>query len=105
MNNGLEPKVIEQLVVLFPALAAWSIVVMLAMIGSGVAFLARKFLMRLDVQDDTLRDIKNLLASEVGKLRELHHDIDRRVVRLESLQDAEGSKWGRRRDDHNGGSA
>lgn len=94
--------VVEQLVIQFPTLAAWLIVGLVAIIAFGGALATRKFLARLDTQDESLRKIEELLASEIGKLREMHHDIDRRVVRLE-VQNEE--KRGRRWDDqdHNGG--
>lgn len=90
--------VVEQLVIQFPSLAAWLIVGLVAIIAGGGALATRKFLARLDTQDDSLRKIEELLASEIGKLREMHHDVDKRVVRLEA-QSAENR--GRRWDDHN----
>lgn len=99
----METRVIEQFVVQFPAVAAWLIVALLAALTGGAALMGRRFMARLDTQDNTLIEIKNLLASEIGKLRELHHDIDKRVVRLEAVQSAEGVKYGRRADDHFGG--
>ena len=93
-----EAKIVEQLVVLFPTVAAWLIVGLVALIAAGGGIAVRKFMARLDSQDSTLGQIKELLASEIGKLRELHHDIDKRVVRLEAQAD-NGSKWGRRAGD------
>lgn len=98
-----ETKIVEQLVVLFPALAAWTIVALVALIAAGGGLAVRMFMRRLKKQDDTLAEIKNLLASEVGKLREMHHDIDVRVARLEEHRRLDN--YGRRWDDanHNGG--
>lgn len=99
-----EHEVVEQIVVLFPVLAAWLIVALVAVIATGGAFAVRKFLFRMDRQDVALGDIKELLASEVSKLREMHHDIDVRVARLEEHRRLDN--YGRRWDDqnHNGGS-
>lgn len=96
--NG-ESKIVEQIVVMFPSLAAWLIVGLVGVIVAGGGLAVRKFMSRLDSQDNTLGQIKELLASEIGKLRELHHDIDKRVVRLEAQAD-NGTKWGRRSGDH-----
>lgn len=99
-----EHEVVEQIVVLFPVLAAWLIVALVAIIATGGALAVRKFLSRMDRQDIALGDIKELLASEVSKLREMHHDIDVRVARLEEHRRLDN--YGRRWDDqtHNGGS-
>lgn len=91
----------EQIVVMFPSLAAWLIVALVGLIAAGGGLAVRKFMSRLDSQDSTLGQIKELLASEIGKLRELHHDIDKRVVRLEAQADST-SKWGRRAGDADG---
>lgn len=96
----METAIVEQFIVQFPTAAAWLIVALLGLIGTGLGLMGRKFMARLDSQDATLGQIKELLASEIGKLRELHHDIDKRVVRLESLQGAPEPKWGRRVGDH-----
>lgn len=74
----------DQFVISFPALAAWLIVV----IGGGllalVAFGGRKLLERLDAQDGELRAIRDLLQSEVQQLREMSHQMDIRLTRIES---------------------
>lgn len=54
-----------------------------------------KFLGRMDEQDCTLLAIKDLLQSEIGKLRDLHHSIDIRVTQMEckcALRNAAGQK-------------
>lgn len=88
-----ETQVVEQFVVMFPSAAAWLLVIMVGVIGTGIGVGGRKFLKRLDSQDTsldmqnkTLAQIKDLLASEIAKLREMHHDMDKRVIVLETLQ-------------------
>lgn len=76
-------QAVEQLVIAFPAAAAWIIVMLVGIIVMGFGVYARKFLKRMDAQDETLNAIRSLLASEVGKLRELHHEIDKRVLLVE----------------------
>ena len=49
-------------------------------------YFVRQFIIRMDKQDHALEDIRDLLASEVGKLREMQHSIDKRVIRLETLR-------------------
>ena len=39
---------------------------------------------RLAEQDKVMREIRDLQLSEVGKLREMQHDLDKRVIRIES---------------------
>lgn len=39
---------------------------------------------RLDTQDRTMLQIRDLLASETSKLRELIHDLDKRLMRVET---------------------
>ena len=90
-----DPQAVEQIVFLFPALAAWMIVFLVAVIVTGGAFAVRKFILRLDT-------IEKLLASEIKTLRELHHDMDVRVARLEEHRRLDN--YGRRWDDQNGGS-
>lgn len=96
-----QAQIVERLVVLFPSLAAWAIVGLLVLIGLIVAALGRKFLSRMDAQDTALGDIKELLASEVKQLREMHHGMDVRVARLEEYRRLEN--YGRRAGDHAGG--
>lgn len=97
-----QAQVVERLVVLFPSLAAWVIVGLLVLIGAIVAALGRKFLIRMDAQDTALGDIKELLASEIGKLREMHHSVDKRVAVLETTVGVD-VRWGRRAGDHTNG--
>lgn len=94
----------EQLVIAFPALAAWLIVAIGASMLALVGFGGRKMLDRLDSQDTALEQIRQLLASEVHKLREMQHGIDVRLVRLESFQTQLHSdiRFGRRAEDHAG---
>lgn len=89
--------IVEQLVVLFPALAAWVIVALVGAIAAGGAMAVRKFLTRLDAQDLTLNRISELLASEIGKLRDKDHAIETRVVRIETHVGIDTlPKWTRR---------
>ena len=94
----------EQLVIAFPALAAWLIVAIGACMLALVGFGGRKMLDRLDSQDTALEQIRQLLASEVHKLREMQHGIDLRLVRLEAFQAQVHNdvRFGRRADDHAG---
>lgn len=96
-----QAKVVEQLVVLFPTVAAWVIVFLLIVIGFVVAYLGRLFLRRMDVQDDALKAIKELLASKITELRELHHSVDKRVTVLETAINGD-VRWGRRSTDQEG---
>lgn len=89
-------QAVERLVVAFPFAAAWIIVLLVGVIGLLVAYLGRKFLSRMDDQDRTLEAIKALLASEVQKLREMHHAIDKRVTAIEAACNVEAVRWGRR---------
>lgn len=98
-----DAAVVEQIVVMFPALAAWTIVLLVGVIAAGGAFAVKKFLGRMDTQDTALQDIKVLLASEVKQLREMHHGMDVRVARLEEYRRLEN--YGRRAGDHSGGGA
>lgn len=96
-------QAVEQLVIAFPSAAAWVIVILLTIIALGAAWMGRKFLSRMDDQDTTLLAIKDLLASEVGKLREMHHAMDRRVVWIEAqLGRRDGAQYGRRATDEQG---
>ncbi|MCC6197190.1 MAG: hypothetical protein IT518_22265 [Burkholderiales bacterium] len=92
MDTSAAQPVIEQFVIAFPTAAAWLIVLLLAMIIGIVLYLGRKFLHRMDTQDDALTEIKELIASEVGKLRELYHGVDRRVVGVEATLRFMGGK-------------
>jgi hypothetical protein len=95
--NATESQVVEQIVVMFPSLAAWLIVLLVGTIAAGGALAVRKFIARLDT-------IEGLLASEIKSLREMHHGIEVRVARLEEHRRL--GDYGRRWDDpnHNGGS-
>lgn len=98
-----EAKIVEQLVVLFPTVAAWLIVGLVALIAAGGAMAVKKFMARLDTQDNTLNKIAELLASEIGKLRDKDHAIEKRVVRIETHVGIDaGQKWGRRAADSEG---
>lgn len=109
-----ETRIVEQLVVLFPALAAWTIVALISVIVAGGALAARLFFKRLREQDKAaaefrqesaiaLREIKDLLASEIGKLREADYHIKERVVRIETHIGLDvGPKWSRRAGDQDG---
>ena len=39
---------------------------------------------RMDQQDNKLEEIRALLQSELGELRDLHHSLDVRVTKIES---------------------
>ena len=96
----------EQLVVSFPALAAWLIVAIGGLLLTIVAYGGKQLLKRLDVQDAALESIRDLLASEVKQLREMQHGMDVRVVRLEAFREQalQSEHWGKRFTDqeHNG---
>ena len=91
-----ETRIVEQIVVQFPSLAAWIIVGLVGAIAAGGGWAIKKFIERLD-------SIEALLSSEIKTLRELHHDMDVRVARLEEHRRLDN--YGRRWDDanHNGG--
>lgn len=91
MDPSAAQPAVEQFVIAFPTAAAWVIVLLIAAIVVlmlfGLRFLraqAIRFLSRMDSQDKALLDIKELLASETQKLRELYHSVDRRVVGVEA---------------------
>lgn len=65
-------------------LAAWMLVVIGGAFVSILAYGGKLLLNRLDTQDETLAAIRDLLASEVKTLREMHHDIDLRVTKIET---------------------
>lgn len=90
----MEAQIMEQLVVQFPSVAAWLIVALLGLISLGVGYFGRKFMARMDTQDTALLQIKDLLASEIGHLRELHHAIDKRVAVIETHINVDG-RWRR----------
>jgi hypothetical protein len=93
----------EQLVTHFPSLAAWLIVIIGAALLGLVGFGGREMIKRLDSQDTALDQIRQLLASEVHKLREMQHCIDIRLARVEERMHNGGDvKYGRRADDHLG---
>lgn len=105
-----DPDFVQTIVVQFPALAAWLIVALVLVIATGGAIATnmartsvKNFLARMDAQDKSLGEIKELLASEVQKLRELHHDIDKRVGKLETFRDMmqADQRFGRRWEDQN----
>jgi len=65
-------------------LAIWLLIgIGSAMFGLALYFV-RQFVKRMDQQDDALEAIRGLLASEVQKLREMQHTLDKRVIWLES---------------------
>ena len=74
----------EPFVISFPALAAWLIVLIGSALCAIVAFGGRKVLDRLDAQDDELAKIRDLLQSEIHQLREMSHQMDLRLTRIES---------------------
>lgn len=90
-----ETRVVEQIVIQFPALAAWLIVFLVVVIVAGGGWAVKKFIQRLDA-------IESLLSSEIKTLREMSHDMDVRVARLEEHRRLDN--YGRRWDDqsHNG---
>ena len=64
-------------------LALW-LVVCLGGAGLGlVSWGGKQVLQRLDIQDKTMVEIKDLLTSEIAGLREIMHELDVRVVRVE----------------------
>jgi len=73
-------------------IAVW----LLVAVGSATFTLAlwfiRQFIFRMSRQEAALADIRDLLASEVSKLREMQHDLDKRVIRLESTYNVQHRK-------------
>jgi Tfp pilus assembly protein PilO len=82
--------VVEQIVVQFPAAAAWLIVTLVGAIVLGGGWAVKKFIGRLDA-------IESLLSSEIKTLREMQHATDVRVATLEGQLRA--NSFGRRWDD------
>lgn len=91
----METAPVEQIVVMFPSLAAWLIVTLVGAIAFGGGWAVKKFISRLDA-------IESLLSSEIKTLREMQHATDVRVATIEGHLRA--NNIGRRWDDaqHNG---
>jgi hypothetical protein len=99
--------VVERFVIAFPAGAAWVIVGLLIIIAGGIYFYGRWFLQewtarekhrddrindlksvfarRMDSQDGALAEIKKSIASEVGMVKDMYHQIDKRLVNVEAV--------------------
>ncbi len=85
---------------------AGSLVLLLLATIAGIAkWNGRQILARMDKQDATMDDIKNLLTSETKLLRDSLHHHDVRLVRLEAFKEQALNvmHFGRRVDDQNGG--
>lgn len=64
--------------------ALWAVITVGgALLALGLYFV-RKFVERMDSQDVALNEIRDLLASEIGKLREMQHELDKRIIWIES---------------------
>ena len=74
----------QPVVVAFPELAAWLLVLIGTALLGLVLYMGKQALRRLDLQDEALEAIRELLASEVQKLREMQHAIDLRVTKIET---------------------
>lgn len=63
----------------------------LCLVGSGVTAVAwwgfKTLLARFNKQDVALEGIRGLVESEVRQLREMHHDMDKRLTRIETACD------------------
>jgi hypothetical protein len=100
----MDHQAIQSIVVAFPTLAAYLIVLMFAGGIGTMLWGGRKILGRLDEQDKTMGSIRDLLASEIAKLREMNHEIELRVIVIEercriSHNVEDGTFVHRRRDD------
>lgn len=62
----------------------WAVIVLGGSLISIVVYGVRMALARMDRQDDALEEIRLLLASELSKLRDMHNELDKRVVRIEA---------------------
>lgn len=67
--------------------ALWLIGIIGAALVGIVMWLARSLFTRLDRHEDTMFGIRSLLQSEIKALREMQHDIEVRVTRLETACD------------------
>lgn len=65
-------------------IAVWMIVAIGGALLGLLSYGGRLMLGRLDKTDASLEAIRELLASEIQKLRELHHDVDKRLIRIET---------------------
>ena len=85
---------------------AGSLVLLLLAVIAGIAkWNGKQILVRMDKQDGTMDEIKNLLTSETKLLRDALHHHDVRIVRLEAFRDQVQNTlhFGRRNEDQNGG--
>jgi hypothetical protein len=64
--------------------AIWLLIGIGASTMALAGYFVRQFVVRMDKQDDSLEAIRFLLASEVTKLREMQHGLDKRLIWLES---------------------
>ena len=74
----------ESVVVAFPSLAAWLIVAIGAALIGLLLYGGKQVLARLGAQDKELAAIRLLLANEFRQLREMQHQIDLRVTKIEA---------------------
>jgi hypothetical protein len=64
--------------------AIWLLIAIGGMTLSLALYFIRQFVKRMGRQDTALEAIRDLLASEVSKLREMQHALDKRVIWIES---------------------
>lgn len=81
------------------------IVVLLGVIATIARWNGGQILDRMDKQDGTMDEIKNLLTNETKLLRETQHAHDVRIVRLEAFREQALNvlHFGRRNEDQDGG--
>lgn len=90
-----DTEAVQQVVLAFPALASYLLVLFVFLLiiiawKYGQSLLKRfdsqdaKIIQRLDSQDAKLESIEKALVSEVKLMGERMHDIDKRVIRIES---------------------
>lgn len=87
------------------AAAGSLIAVLLGLIAAIARWNGGQILDRMDKQDATMDEIKTLLTSKTGLLREAIHGHDVRIVRLEEFKSAVQNTWhfGRRSEDQDAG--
>ena len=65
-------------------LAVWGLGGLGALFLSLLVWSVRLFLNRMDSQDEELKNIRELITSELKLLREDHHNLEIRVVKVEA---------------------
>lgn len=63
--------------------ASWAVVVVGGALIAVCLWIFKQFNVRMTTQDKTLKEIRDLLASETRLLREAQHELEVRVTRIE----------------------